>query len=361
MRPRDGLLALAVLTSPLTAGAADTLTVATWGGAYEAVQRQVLFDPFEADTGVSIETVPYSGGSEILDDPPDVVDMAMSEAIAACRMQRLRPLAHGTLPDGIDGTPASDDFIGGAMRRCALTHTIYATVIAYDIRAYPGRRPSRIADLFDLENFPGARALRRTPSDNLEWALMSSGVPRREIYSLLSTARGLDLAFSRLDKIRHALVWWDKGEEPVELLESGKVAMASGYNGRFFSARLDDDSAIEIIWDGQIQEYQTWVIPAHAARPNLAWQFIRHATRSRPLAELAERIAYGPARRSAAERVLRHPDRGIDMRPHIPTHPYNSANAISKDVTWYANTLDRIRDRFERWLEAESGSSATAR
>lgn len=334
----------------------DTLVVATWGGSYERVQREVLFEPFHERTGVEIETVAYTGGLAILeDDPPDIVDMGMSEAIAACRGERLLPLDHSRLPPGDDGTPARRDFISGARQRCSLSHTVYATVIAYDSRAFPGRAPARVGDLFDRETFPGRRALHPVPDANLEWALLSHGVPRRELYNLLSTRRGLDLVFDRLDRLRGHIVWWEDAEEPIRLLESGEVVMASGFNGRFFNARLDPDSPIEIIWDGQIQEQQTWAIPAGADDPELARQFIRFATETGQLAALAERIAYGPARESAARRIGRHPEHGIDMRPHIPTHPYNSANAVNKDVSWYASTLERIRERFERWRE-QAGS-----
>ena len=68
----------------------------------------------------------------------------------------------------------------------------------------------------------------------LEWALRSYGVPRSQIYDLLSTERGLRLAFKRLDSIRDDIVWWEGGAEPVELLTSGRAAMATGFNGRFF-------------------------------------------------------------------------------------------------------------------------------
>jgi putative spermidine/putrescine transport system substrate-binding protein len=224
--------------------------------------------------------------------------------------------------------------------------------MAYDSEAFSGQRPTEVADLFDLENFPGKRALRKTPADNMEWALLASGVPRQEIYSLLSTPRGLELAFRRLGQIREQIVWWEAGNEPVELLESGRVTMASGFNGRFFNARLRPDSPIEILWDGQIQEYQTWVIDADSDRGEAAREFIRFATRTEPLVELAERLAYGPSRLSARAQVRRHPEAGIDMRPHIPTHPYNSANAVAKDIDWYAHTIDRIRERFDAWLAA---------
>jgi putative spermidine/putrescine transport system substrate-binding protein len=355
MPPLRGLAAfLLALCSAAGANAEqEPLRVATWGGAYERVQREVLFDPFEAETGIPVETVAYNGGKEILDraPPPDLVDMAMSDSLAACDDGRLQSIANLDLPPGSDGTPARRDFIGGARHDCAVTHTVYATVIAYDSRAFSGQRPTRVADLFDLETFPGKRALRKTPADNLEWALLASGVPRQELYALLSTPRGLDLAFRRLARIRDHVIWWEAGEEPVRLLESGRVVMASGYNGRFFNAALDPDSSIEIIWDGQIQEYQTWVVPAGAERPEAARDFIRFATRTGPLTALAERLAYGPARHSAEDQVRRHPEAGVDMRPHIPTHPYNSANAVAKDIDWYAHTIDRIRQRFREWLE----------
>jgi len=353
-RPERTLIAIALLlacaAAPLAA-VEDALVIATWGGAYEDVQREVLFDPFEAETGIPVETVPYNGGTGILEQAPDLVDMAMSESLAACAKQRLQSLDALELPPGSDGTPASRDFIGGARHRCAVTHTVYATVIAYDARAFAGRRPGRVADLFDTETFPGKRALRKTPADNMEWALLASGVPRQELYNLLSTPRGLDLAFRRLEGIRDAIIWWEAGDEPVRLLESGEAVMASGYNGRFFNAQLDPGSGIEIIWDGQIQEYQTWVIPTGAARRGTAGEFIRFATRTERLTELAERLAYGPARHSSQAQVRRHPETGVDMRPHIPTHAYNSANAVAKDIIWYAHTLERIRQRFDDWLE----------
>lgn len=358
-RPDRTLIALLALAAPpaLAADADDKLVIATWGGAYERVQREVLFEPFEAETGVAVETVSYNGGTDILEQAPDLVDMAMSESLAACADNRLQSVDDLELPPGSDGTRARDDFIGGARHQCAITHTVYATVIAYDNSAFSGQRPGRVADLFDTETFPGKRALRKTPADNLEWALLASGVPRKELYNLLSTPRGLQLAFRRLGEIRDAIVWWEAGDEPVRLLQSGEVVMASGYNGRFFNAQLESDSNIEIIWDGQVQEYQTWVIPADADRPELAREFIRFATRTEPLVELAERLAYGPARHSAEAQVRRHPETGVDMRPHIPTHAYNNASAVAKDIVWYAHTLDRIRERFRDWLE-DDGEAA---
>lgn len=348
MRLTSALL-LILACGPLAAEP-EALRIATWGGAYQAVQQRVLFEPFTAATGIAIEPVPYNGGLAILDgDPPDLVDMSMTEVLAACRADRLTVLDHSQWAPAPDGTAARRDFVAGALHPCAVAHSIYATVIAYDSRAFDGRRPTSVADFFDQDAFPGARALQAAPYGNLEWALMSYGVPRRELYDLLSTPRGLDLAFARLDSLEPPLYWWQDGQQPVDWLRQGKVSMASGYNGRFFDARLAGDSPIEILWDGQLQERQTWVIPATASQPEAARRFIHFATTSERMEAIAERIAYGPTRHSAAAHIGRHPDSGVDMRPHIPTHPYNAAGAIRKDVVWYARTYQRVRGRFERW------------
>ena len=60
-------LAVLVATSWLAGagpGAADdrTLTVATWGGAYEHSQKKAYFEPFTAKTGIRIRTARYNGG-----------------------------------------------------------------------------------------------------------------------------------------------------------------------------------------------------------------------------------------------------------------------------------------------------------
>ncbi|NIR27769.1 MAG: ABC transporter substrate-binding protein [Gammaproteobacteria bacterium] len=355
--------ALAALLIAATAAQADSgapeLTVVSWGGAYEAAQCEAWFQPFTERTGIPVRVERYDGGLEGLREQVasgdvrwDLMDMTMSDTLAACREGLLMPLDHGRWPPAPDGTPAERDFIDGAFTRCGVTHTIYATVIAFDRRAFPGVRPDSVEALFDTERFPGRRALQRTPAANLEWALLSYGVPRQEVYDLLSTERGLKLAFERLSRIAGDIVWWQEGSQAPDLLAEGEVSMASGYNGRFFHAAVTEGAPIEIIWDGQIQERETWAIPRGAPHREAAVQFIRFATTSERLAELARRIPYGPARRSATRRVSTHIGTGIDMRPHLPTHPINARYAVRKDVDWYARTYHRIRDRFRRWLGA---------
>jgi putative spermidine/putrescine transport system substrate-binding protein len=358
----------AAIAAAAIAAPTSTLRIGTWGGAYAAAQREALFGPFSARTGIEIAVERYDGGLTELrrqvagDEPPwDLFDMTMSDTLTACREGLLRPLRHDELLPAPDGTPAERDFIDDAMTRCGVAHTAYATVLAYDRRAFPGIRPTRVGDLFDRERFPGRRALQRAPFGNLEWALRSYGVPRADLYRLLSTNRGLRLALARLGSIADSVVWWRDGDRPVELLTRGEVVMASGYNGRFFHAMAASGAPIEVLWDGQIQELENWTISVASEQPDAAWAFVRDATRTEALARFARHLPYGPARRSASERVSTHIERGLDMQPHLPTHPVNAERRIIKDVEWYARTHDRMRAIFARWLAQQRRSLGASR
>ena len=229
-----GQAAAAASTDPYRA-----ITVVSWGGPYELSQVKAYFEPFTRATGIRIDLERYDGGLDELrrqvsggDVDWDLMDMTMADNRAACRQGLLEPIDHSRLHPAPDGTPAEQDFIDGALTECGVAQIVYAMVAAYNRDAFPGERPARIADIFDLGRFPGTRALQRGPEANLEWALRSYGVPRQDLYQLLSTERGLRLAFERLDRIRDHVVWWTSVEQPVDMLISGEAVIASEYNGR---------------------------------------------------------------------------------------------------------------------------------
>jgi len=338
--------------------APEVLTVATWGGSYEASQRRAYFEPFTKATGIEIETVHYDGGLKALREQLatgktewDVVDMIQSDAIAACKEGLLESIDPDILAAAPDGTPPQEDFMEGAIHRCFVTQIVFSTVIAFDDRAFPGVKPDSVEDFFNLEAFPGKRALRKSPVGLFEWALLSLSVPREQLYDLLSTRRGLELASRQLDGIRDAIVWWTRGDEPVELLVSGQAVMATGYNGRFFHARAMEGAPISVIWDGQLIGFNSWTILRNTDQAKLAEDFIAFATRAENMAAQANLISYGPARKSAQQRVGLHTDVGVPMRPYMPTAPSHMDTAVVRDHRWYSQTVDLREQWFREWLK----------
>jgi len=361
MRPSElrVLLAAALLagwTAP-AAAAEQVLTVLSWGGAYEASQRAAYFDPFERESGVEVRVARYDGGIEELREQVrsgrprwDVVDLVTADARAACREGLLERLDPALLAPAADGTPAREDFDEGAIGECAVAQLVFSTVIAFDARAFPGEKPRTVADFFDVRRFPGKRALRCAPVALLEWAMLAYDVPVAQVYDLLSTERGLELAFRKLDSIRPHLVWWRAGAEPPRMLREGEVALASGYNGRFFHAQVVGGAPIAVVWDGQLVDHATWAIPRGTPRRDLAERFVRFATRPARMAEQAAHISYGPTRASARRRVGLHVETGVDMSDHLPTSGARLDRAIREDAEWYARTAALRARRFRAWL-----------
>lgn len=337
----------------------DTISevvISTWGGAYQDAQQQALFTPFEALSGIHISTQLQKGGLDMLtgENVPDLVDMEEADGQLACDKGLLHRIdyAEFVVPYK-DGAPVKNDFLPQAFLPCGVAHMTFSTLVGFDSDAFPDEKPLGIRDFFDLKRFPGKRGLRKNSGTILEWALMADGVPVSQVYDLLSTERGLRLAFRRLESIREHIVWWDKPEEPGQLLKAGKVTMSSGYNGRFFGDQLQNN-ALSLLWDGQIIDRSIWVIPAAITNPDpKIKRFIRFATQAKQMAKLAERIPYGPTRLSALKYIGNHPTEGIPMMNHLPSNPHHLKRSLFRDTRWYARTNKLRSQAFERWLKSK--------
>ncbi len=354
---------LSEMELPGAAGAAGgsgdrRLVVVSWGGAYTKSQVEAYHKPFEAQTGVKINSVNYNGGiAEIKAQVEagnvtwDVVDMEIADAQRACDEGLLEKIDAGTLPAAPDGTPAIQDFVANGITPCAVTTILFSHIVAFDKTKFSGATPSRLADFFDTKTFPGKRGMRKTsPKINLEMALRADGVPGDKVYEVLGTKEGLDRAFRKLDTIKDQVVWWEAGAQPPQLLADGEVTMTTAYNGRIFDAAVAEGKPFEIIWDGQLLELDVLGVVKGTKNLATAMQFVAFATDTQRLADQARWIAYGPARKSSLPLVGQHAEKGIDMKPHMPNAPENSANAIQIDFVWWADRQEELNQRWAAWL-----------
>ena len=338
------------------------LTVVSWGGTYTRSQMLAYVKPYRGARGewVSMET--YNGGLEEIRAQVetenvvwDLVDFELSDLIRGCREGLLEKLDHSALPAGDDGTPASQDFIPGALTECGIGQTVWATVVAYNNKSFADR-PMKLADFFNVKKFPGKRGVRRDPRIILEWALLADGVAPDKIYATLETDAGLARAFDVLNRIRTSLVFWTTGSEPVALLESGEVVMTSVWNGRMFRPIVEEGKDYTIMWDGQIWDIDSWGIPKGTYNLSKALDFIQFATSSQRLAQQTQYISYGPARKSAMTLV------DDKVKPMLPTAASNMDNALQTDAVWWATHHAELSAKFEQWLaQGGRGLSGSAR
>lgn len=352
---------LFLLTVQAYAQDSRTLTVSSWGGAYEEAQSEAYFQPFVSFNGIIINLEPYSGGVASLKPSEengsvlfDVIDMTESDAKEACDLGLLTRFDHAMVAPSAENEDAEDDFIEDSLFECGVAHLEYATVIGYNDRAFKDEKPSSVHDIFDIERFPGKRALRREPKGILEWALLSYGVPVNQVYDLLSTERGLRLVSRRLNQIRDHIVWWDSGDEPIKMLESGEVVMAVGFNGRFFDAIVNQNLPLSIIYEGPLLEFGVWGVSKFSKQQENAKKFINYATSTKRMAVFSSLIPYSPTRQSAWSRIGLHQGSNISMIKHMPNEQGGYRNEIRIDSDWYAQTRSIRQHWFDRWLAGES-------
>lgn len=336
--------------------AKDPITVVSWGGAYTKSQIEAYHKPWIAEGNQLISedfdgnVAPIKAQVQSGNVTWDVVDVEMSDAIRLCDEGLLEELPTNTLPKGQDGTSASQDFVDGALGDCWVANIVWSTVYAYNTETFSGNAPSTIADFFDVDTFPGKRGLRKTAKATLEIALMADGVPAQDVYEHLGTEAGLNRAFAKLDAIRDHIVWWEAGAQPPQLLADGEVAMTTAYNGRIFNAQIAEGKPFAIIWDGQLLDFDAFVIPKGTKNFDQAWDFVKASTTTKALADQASWISYGPARKSSAPFVGLYHDGKTEMAPHMPTSPGALKNAVSVSHLFWADYTDQLNERFNAWL-----------
>jgi len=349
----------AVLAAGLFAGAANAgeVTVMSWGGAYTKSQVEAYQKPWMAATGNVVNSVdadnpasPIKAQVEAGNVSIDVADVEYSDAVRLCDEGLLESIDASTLPAAPDGTPAADDFIEGALTECAVANIVFSTIYAYDTTKFTGDVPTTIADFFDTAKFPGKRGLRKGAKANLEIALMGDGVPAADVYAMLKTDEGVARAFAKLDTIKNDVVWWEAGAQPPQLLADGEVAMTTAYNGRIFGAAVGEGKPFQIVWDGQILDFDLFVIPKGAPHLDLAMDYLRFATDTQQLANQAKWISYGPARKSSAPFVGLYQDGKTEMGPHMPTSPENMTNALVNSFEFWADYDTELNEKFNAWL-----------
>jgi len=351
------LLSIVVLVPCTAAFAADTITVTSFGGAFSQSQIEAYQKPFSAKTGVKINAEVYNGGlAEIRAQVQagnvtwDVADVEKQDLTGGCDEGLFEQIDPAMLAPAPDGTSASEDFLPGAIHECGVATIVWTTIVAYDKTKFPGEKPSKLADFFDVKKFPGMRGLSKRPVVAMEFALMADGVPPADVYKLLSTPEGVDRAFKKLDSIKANLIFWEAGAQPPQMLADGEVVMTTAYNGRIFNAQVKENKPFEIIWDHHVYNMDYYAILKGTKNKATALEFIKFATSTQALANQASWISYGPSRKSSVPMIKTYTGTDIQMGQHMPTAPQNFKNALAGDDEYWADHQDENLKRYSAWM-----------
>lgn len=353
MCTRNTLVALAAICAALAlvrASASDgALTLVGWGGAYMEAQRRALFTPFEKHFGDRIATREYRGNLALLRAQVaarqidwDVVAVDEQGASEGCREGLFEKLGAQHWSPGLDDAPASQDFFAPALHECALGGSVRA-LLFFHLHDTFASAPQTLADVFDVQKYPGKRALPRTPRGNLEWALLADGVPASQVYAELQRPGGTQRAFARLTRLRPHIVWWREVTDAVRWLTDGTVTLTAANHDAMAQLIVDTPVAVLPLWSGQLWEIDYWAIVKGAPRPHAARKFLDFATATLQQVEFARVSSHGPVRRSAL------PYTRPAVAAWLPSADNRLEQGMRLDAEWWSRNGAQIDAQFRAW------------
>jgi len=338
-----GIIALALasaMVTPTSASAQETLTIASWGGAYQKAQRDAWFDIVEKELGIKIKEDTTAGiadvRAQVASGSPtwDIVQQGNYSCAILDKEGKTEKLDPAVL--AIEGIPANmkgEGWIG---------NIVYAAAIAWNDEKYPDKKPQTWADMWDTKTFPGGRTMRRSPVYTLESALLADGVPMDKLYPL-----DADRAFKKLEEIKgDVTAWWASGAQSAQLLKDGEVDMATIWNGRA-EALTQEGAPISLTLNQQMILTDCWVVPKGAKNKDLAMKALAIMSRPDVQARIALYINYGPANTDAYKTGVIKPE----VAAKLPSAPENSAKGFVLDANYWADNLDEMTKRFDLFIQ----------
>ena len=360
------LLAISFVLS--ITSSAFAVTVVSWGGAYTNSQKLGYGDPAAKKLGFPINWVDYSGGlSEVKAQKEagaitwDIIDVYAMDTINGCDEGLFVEFDFDKdFGPGLDGVKASDDFFAPMPSKCAVGNILYSWVYAYNHDTIGSKKPKNVKDFFNTKKFPGKRGIYNSPTAFLEVALAADGIkPGKggaKIYDALRTEEGVTRAINKVKALcedpKGGCVFWSAGAKPPELLMSGEVVMATGWNGRFFGAQMSG-APLTQVWDGQGLDYQYMVMVKDG--PNVAsgdaMKVLKEMMSTEGLAGSAKHIAYAPFRKSSLAVIKAgepwYKDGKTNMLPEMPSSKANTKYYFLVDAVYWADNGTELGEKFE--------------
>ena len=331
------LLSIAAI---LPAAAQETLTFASFGGAYQAAQRKALLDPIEKMLNITIKEDTLTGIADVRAQVRanavkwDVADLGAASCARGSVEGLFEPLDYSVIKtDGIDPSMHQKEWIGVIY---------YSTVIAWNTQKFGANGPQTWADFWDVKKFPGTRSLSRGAGETFEIALMADGVDPAKLYPL-----DVDRALKSLARIKsNVVVWWASGAQSAQLLKDGEADMVAIWNGRA-SAAIKDGAKAAITYNQGIFNADCLVIPKGTKNVALAQKAIALMVSPDLQANIPALIDYGPINAKAF-------DTGkisAEAAAKINSSPVNAARQTYMNFDYWRENLAKLTERMDAFLQ----------
>lgn len=315
---------------------AGSLVFVDWGGTNTDARIEKNIKPFEEKTGIKVTVVTPSDYAKLIamvengTTEWDVMNCDAYWGVYAGKKGYLEPIDYKTVTEKLDKAVELEHVVGAE---------VYDSVISYNSDKYTAdSAPKSWTDFYDLQKFPGKRAVWQYPVTVLESALLADGVPMDKLYPL-----DLDRAFAKLDTIKDSIVWWTKGAQPAQMLSTGEADIELAWSGRIMNAK-DEGAPLGLTYNEGMRIAAGWVVPKGAPNKENAMKFINFISSAEQQAAFSSQIPYGSTNPEAVKLLSAEQIERIGQTPEQVAHEFYIDN------DYWADHLTEVVERFNAWL-----------
>lgn len=312
------------------------LVFVNWGGDAMTAFDEAFGAPYGKDSGIVVKqdgSGPTEGAikAQFESGKPawDIVDADPFSAQALGKQGMIEPIDY----DVVDRAKMREGFGW----EYAASSYFYSYVIAYDATKFGDTPPTGMADFFDVDAFPGKRAMYKWGVGSWEALLIADGVAPEDLYPL-----DLERAHKKLESFKdNVIAFWGGGAESQTLMLNGEASMAIVWSTRARLLEQDSEGDIKFIWDeGLLAPGSMAVVKGNPGGADNAMNFIASAQDPQRQIALFEALANGPAN-PAADALIAE-----DQKRFNPADPENSKVQFTLDMGWYEENYGAALDAY---------------
>jgi mannopine transport system substrate-binding protein len=343
-------LLLIGLISAVTSSAAfaqqKEVVVATTGGAYDRAISEIWFAPFTEQTGIKVKTVIATDAqmrskAQAMFQAKDVTwDIINNVDILAASAQN-RAFTED-MTEFCKQFATREDLTENTCNPSGVKITYNATLLAFNADKFKDKKPQSWADLWNIKDFPGPRALPNfgDPWRVLAAALLADGVSANRLFPL-----DLDRAFKKLDQIKpQVTLWWKTGDQSQQGFRGGDYVVGMIWGTRV-SALKAEGQPVQSSYDQAFMLADTMQILKNSPNKEGAQALLKFYLENPAVqAKFAEKFGITPVSQEAIKLMS---DEG---RAKIPTSPEAFDKIVKHDPVWINDNQAKLLEEWNAWI-----------
>ncbi|UXX81773.1 ABC transporter substrate-binding protein [Roseovarius pelagicus] len=319
---------------------AQELTIAGFGGKVQEDLASTLWIPSAEQAGIGLRQESHDGIAgvrvQVQSGNPgwDIVHLGADNCAVGAREGLFEPLDYSVIDaSGVHEASRGDEWI---------SINSYSVVLGYRTDTYGDNPPKNWVDFWNVEDFPGRRALGVYPQEMMEIGLLGAGVAKEDVYPL-----DMEKAISSLEKIQpHIGVWWASGAQSAQLIADGEVDMLAIWGSRVTGV-INNGAPVAYTYQDGILGSGCLAILKGSDNVEAAQTLISLVVSPEMQAHIPEEMPYyGPANQKAFE-LTNAPEEVVKASN---TAPENAAKQLILDVDWWAKNAAEVQEDYKMMM-----------